>query len=182
MELREILKKAKETSVGEEHYLLPLIRHYIERGKIEEAFKELRKLPKSEVERIWKIVVKGPVIPHEKEMMIYEIIEHLRKQKPEAEKSAQMTYEEALLEARKWAEGMRDRSVSAAVAYEYILALPVAVEEARMMGLPPEEGELTQLRYILVNLGAWRGPTAREAKKAIKARIEELERKLRRRS
>jgi len=90
-----------------------------------------------------------------------------------------MTYEEALLEARKWAEGMRDRSVSAAAAYEYILALPVAVEEARLMGLPPEEGELIQLRYILVNLAGWRGPVAREAKKAIRTRIEELERKLR---
>jgi len=50
----------------------------VEDGKLEEAFKELRKLPKFEVERIWKIVVKEPVIPLEKEKTIYEIIKQLR--------------------------------------------------------------------------------------------------------
>jgi len=125
--------------------------------------------------------------------MLREILEKAKKEKyprklgsetkvelrarPEAEKPS-MTYEEAMLEARKWAEGLKDRSVLAAAAYEYILALPVAVEEARMMGLPPEEGERTQLIYILANLGSWRGDVAREAKKAIRARIAELERKL----
>jgi len=115
-------------------------------------------------------------------MRLREILEKSRAKttSPIPEKLS-MTYEEALLEARKWAAGLKDRSVIAAAAYEYILALPVAVEEARMMGLPPEEGELSQLRYILVNLGGWRGDIAREAKKAIKARIEELERKLRKR-
>jgi len=49
----------------------------VEDGKLGEAFKELRKLPKSEVERIWKTVVKKPVIPLEKEKMIYEIIRQL---------------------------------------------------------------------------------------------------------
>jgi len=66
-----MMRKKFEGGEGE------IVTKLVEDGKLEEAFKELRKLPKSEVTRIWKIVAKEPVMPMFKEEMIYEIIKQL---------------------------------------------------------------------------------------------------------
>jgi len=77
MELMENEKEGKRMGKGNLRGEREIITKLVEDGKLGEAFKELRKLPKSEVERIWKIVVKEPVMPLEKEKMIYEIIKRL---------------------------------------------------------------------------------------------------------
>jgi len=87
-----------------------------------------------------------------------------------------MSYQEALNYARQWAVATQHKSASAAAALAYIDAIPLARAEARAMGQPESEGERVQLLYILSNLAGWRGPLAREAKEALKRRIEELER------
>jgi len=88
-----------------------------------------------------------------------------------------MTYQEALEYARQWAQASQHRSANAAAALAYIEAMPLARAEARAMEMPEGEGERVQLIYILSNLTGWRGPLAREAKEAIRRRIEELERR-----
>lgn len=82
--------------------------------------------------------------------------------------TATMTYEDALKEARKWAEGAQITSPSAVNTLVYIHAIPQAKEEY------PIEGEQVQLLYILNNLQGWKGTTARAAKEAIKVQVRKL--------
>jgi len=86
-----------------------------------------------------------------------------------------MTYQQALDYARQWAEATSHRSANAAAALAYIQAMPLAKAEARAIGQPEAEGERVQLLYILSNLTSWRGPLAREAKEALRRRVEELQ-------
>jgi len=87
-----------------------------------------------------------------------------------------VSYEQAIQYARQWAVATQHKSANAAACLAYIDAMSLAKAEARAMGQPESEGERVQLLYILSNLTGWRGPLAREAKEAIKRRIEELER------
>ena len=88
---------------------------------------------------------------------------------------AKVTYQEALLNARRWARQHPD-SMDAMAALQYIDAIGLARVEAEQMGLSADEGEKTQLLYVLSNLQSWRGPEARSSKGAIKERVEELKR------
>ena len=81
---------------------------------------------------------------------------------------------EGLERAYKWAAQSQHKSVLATAALAYIDALDLAKTEAKMLGRSPQEGERTQLVYILSNLTSWRGPEAKEAKEALKKRIDEL--------
>lgn len=82
-----------------------------------------------------------------------------------------MTYEDALKEARRWAEGAQITSTSAYIALGYIYGIPNAKKLAN------SEGERVQLLYILNNLQGWKGATARAAKEAIKTQVRKLGRK-----
>ena len=85
-----------------------------------------------------------------------------------------MSYMDALDATYIWASGHQHQSVLAGAALAYIDALDLAKAEAKAMGRSPEEGERTQLLYVLSNLTSWRGPEARETKEALKKKIAEL--------
>lgn len=84
------------------------------------------------------------------------------------EGESKMNYETAIGKARTWARSARATSASASAAYEYITNMDLAES---MYG---REGVQTQLVYISCNLSGWKGEEAREAKKAIQAKIKEL--------
>jgi len=83
-------------------------------------------------------------------------------------KEEAVSYAEGLANAREWAQEHASLSVSAEAALAYINALPGSIA---MYG---EEGERTQLVYILNNLGSWRGPEARASKDAIKRKLRSI--------
>jgi len=84
------------------------------------------------------------------------------------------SYFEAIRKAKEWALANRAKSVYAAAAYTYLMAIPMAKREAVAMGQSEEEGERVQLLYVISNLSFWRGPVAKASKEAIKRRIKAL--------
>lgn len=88
-----------------------------------------------------------------------------------------MTYEKAIALAEKWAIQNRLKVFNAPHALIYIRNIDLARAEARAMGLGANEGEATQLLYVLSNLTYWKGEDAKAAKVAIKARVKELQKR-----
>lgn len=86
----------------------------------------------------------------------------------------QLTWEDAIREAFKWAVNNRYKSVYAAAAYEYIGAINLNRQEGEAMGLSQNHADRIQLNYIMCNLGSWHGELARECKVVLKKRIKEL--------
>jgi len=85
-----------------------------------------------------------------------------------------MNYTTAISKATKWARENQGRVGNAGAALAYLNNIGAARAEAKQYGQSPNYGEYVQLLYVMNNLGQWRGPEAKEAKLAIKARIKEL--------